>query len=37
MNKWTKYEEEKRRLLCMDLTPEEYQRKIRELAKKLKI
>jgi hypothetical protein len=35
--RYVKYEREKRKLQEMDLTPEEYERLIREIAQKLKI
>ena len=35
MKKWLKYEKEKAKLV--NLPPEEYERKIRELAKRLRI
>lgn len=37
MTKWQQYEAEKKKLLLMDLTPEQYQQKIREITKKLNI
>lgn len=33
--KWDQYEEEKRKLQAMGLRPEEYERQIRELCKRL--
>jgi hypothetical protein len=35
--KYTLYEAEKRRLQAQNLTPEQYEREIRKLAKRLKI
>jgi hypothetical protein len=37
MNKYTLYEEEKRLLEAKNLSPEEYEKQIRKIAKKLKI
>ena len=37
MNKYTIYEKEKRKLQQMNLTPSEYEEKIKKLCKKLKI
>lgn len=37
MNKLKLYEQEKRKLQQLNLTPEEYEKRIRELAKKLRI
>lgn len=37
MNKWLEYERQKRVLRAMDLSAEEYERKIAELAKRLRV
>lgn len=37
VNKWLLYEKEKNRLVLMNLTQEEYERRVLELAKRLKI
>lgn len=37
MTKWQQYEAEKKKLLLMDLTPEQYEQKVREITKKLNI
>ena len=37
MNKQELYEQEKKKLQQMDLTPKEYEEKIKKLCKKLKI
>jgi hypothetical protein len=37
MNKWIIYEAEKKKLQAMDLTPEEYEKAVRELCEKLRI
>lgn len=37
INRYIKYESEKAKLQAMNLSYEEYERKLRELAKKLKI
>lgn len=36
-NPWLAYEREKRRLLTLDLTPEQYEEAVCELTKRLKI
>lgn len=36
-NKWQQYEQTKRQLRAMNLTPTEYERRLREIAKKLRI
>ena len=33
--KWQQYEMEKRRLQALDLSPKEYQKRVREIAKRL--
>ena len=37
INKYLSYEKEKNRLALMNLTQEEYERRVRELANRLKI
>lgn len=37
VNKWLLYEKEKNRLALMNLTQEEYERRILELARKLNV
>ena len=37
VNKWLLYEKEKNRLVLIGLTQEEYERRVRELANRLKI
>jgi len=37
LTKWQRYEIEKRRLLALRLTATEYERKIKELAKRLRL
>jgi len=37
MTKWQRYEIEKRKLQALGLTAEEYQRRIQELAKRIKV
>jgi len=37
VNKWLLYEKEKNRLVLMGLTQEEYEQRVLELAKRLKI
>ena len=37
VNKWLLYEKEKNRLVLMNLTQEEYEQRVLELAKRLKI